>query len=174
MGRNLSSLSSCTCSLEYDSHNWQERSSLCWTVAQLIAALIFSNRIYVQCNVYKTSLWSKLSVKTSLRRLKPNSSKEIGTLHRRLQTPAKSSLRQTPPQAPPYHRLNILLSESLPSERNFTCSELSSGLYCRVKWLSTDVSEVRTASIITSLRVVRTARTNSQAWEILGISLYQE
>jgi hypothetical protein len=28
------------------------------------------------------------------------------------------------------------------------CSELSSGMYCRVKWLSTDVSEVRTASII--------------------------
>jgi hypothetical protein len=28
------------------------------------------------------------------------------------------------------------------------CSELSSGLYCRLKWLSTDVSEVRTASII--------------------------
>jgi hypothetical protein len=28
------------------------------------------------------------------------------------------------------------------------CSELSSGLYYRVKWLSTDVSEVRTASII--------------------------
>jgi hypothetical protein len=28
------------------------------------------------------------------------------------------------------------------------CSELSSGLYCRVKWLSTDVSEVCTASII--------------------------
>jgi hypothetical protein len=28
------------------------------------------------------------------------------------------------------------------------CSELSSGLYCRVKWLSTNVSEVRTASII--------------------------
>jgi hypothetical protein len=28
------------------------------------------------------------------------------------------------------------------------CSELSSGLYCHVKWLSTDVSEVRTASII--------------------------
>jgi hypothetical protein len=26
------------------------------------------------------------------------------------------------------------------------CSELSSGTYCRVKWLSTDVSEVRTAS----------------------------
>jgi hypothetical protein len=31
---------------------------------------------------------------------------------------------------------------------NAWCSELSSGLYCRVKWLSTDVSEVRTASII--------------------------
>jgi hypothetical protein len=27
-------------------------------------------------------------------------------------------------------------------------SELSSGIYCRIKWLSTDVSEVRTASII--------------------------
>jgi hypothetical protein len=25
---------------------------------------------------------------------------------------------------------------------------MSSGLYCRVNWLSTDVSEVRTASII--------------------------
>jgi hypothetical protein len=30
----------------------------------------------------------------------------------------------------------------------YLCSELSSGLYCRVEWLSTDVSEVRTASII--------------------------
>jgi hypothetical protein len=30
----------------------------------------------------------------------------------------------------------------------YWCSELSSGLYCIVKWLSTDVSEVRTASII--------------------------
>jgi hypothetical protein len=30
----------------------------------------------------------------------------------------------------------------------YSCSELSSGLYCRVKLLSTDVSEVRTASII--------------------------
>jgi hypothetical protein len=27
-------------------------------------------------------------------------------------------------------------------------SELSSGIYCRVKWLPTDVPEVRTASII--------------------------
>jgi hypothetical protein len=34
------------------------------------------------------------------------------------------------------------------SRRRVWCSELSSGLYCRVKWLSTDVSEVRTASII--------------------------
>jgi hypothetical protein len=34
------------------------------------------------------------------------------------------------------------------SRRGVWCSELSSGLYCRVKWLSTDVSEVRTASII--------------------------
>jgi hypothetical protein len=34
------------------------------------------------------------------------------------------------------------------SRRRVWCSELSSGMYCRVKWLSTDVSEVRTASII--------------------------
>jgi hypothetical protein len=34
------------------------------------------------------------------------------------------------------------------SRRRVWCSELSSGLYCRVKRLSTDVSEVRTASII--------------------------
>jgi hypothetical protein len=34
------------------------------------------------------------------------------------------------------------------SQRRVWFSELSSGLYCRVKWLSTDVSEVRTASII--------------------------
>jgi hypothetical protein len=33
-------------------------------------------------------------------------------------------------------------------DKQETCSELSSGIYCRVKWLSTDVSEVRTASII--------------------------
>jgi hypothetical protein len=33
-------------------------------------------------------------------------------------------------------------------QTNLRCSELSSGMYCRVKWLSTDVSEVRTASII--------------------------
>jgi hypothetical protein len=31
---------------------------------------------------------------------------------------------------------------------SLTCSELSSGIYCPVKWLSTDVSEVHTASII--------------------------
>jgi hypothetical protein len=31
------------------------------------------------------------------------------------------------------------------SRRLVWCSELSSGIYCRVKWLSTDVSEVRTA-----------------------------
>jgi hypothetical protein len=39
---------------------------------------------------------------------------------------------------------------SIPEDSNLQarCSELSSGLYCRVKWLSTDVSEVRTASII--------------------------
>jgi hypothetical protein len=34
------------------------------------------------------------------------------------------------------------------SRRRVWSSELSSGMYCRVKWLSTDVSEVRTASII--------------------------
>jgi hypothetical protein len=34
------------------------------------------------------------------------------------------------------------------SRRRVWCSELSSGMYCRVKWLLTDVSEVRTASII--------------------------
>jgi hypothetical protein len=33
------------------------------------------------------------------------------------------------------------------SRRRVWCSELSSGIYFRVKWLSTDVSEVRTASI---------------------------
>jgi hypothetical protein len=34
------------------------------------------------------------------------------------------------------------------SRRRVWCSELSSGLYYHVKWLSTNVSEVRTASII--------------------------
>jgi hypothetical protein len=36
----------------------------------------------------------------------------------------------------------------LSDQGKFHCSELSSGLYCRVNRLSTDVSEVRTASII--------------------------
>jgi hypothetical protein len=34
------------------------------------------------------------------------------------------------------------------SRRRVWCSELSSGIYCRVKLLSTDDSEVRAASII--------------------------
>jgi hypothetical protein len=34
------------------------------------------------------------------------------------------------------------------NNRPVGCSELSYGMYCRVKWLSTDVSELRTASII--------------------------
>jgi hypothetical protein len=34
------------------------------------------------------------------------------------------------------------------SRRSVWCSELSSGMYYRVKWLLTDISEVRTASII--------------------------
>jgi hypothetical protein len=33
---------------------------------------------------------------------------------------------------------------------------LSSGIYCRVKWLSTDVSEVRTASIIRKVINIKT------------------
>jgi hypothetical protein len=33
------------------------------------------------------------------------------------------------------------------SRRRVWCSELSSGIYCHVKWLSTDASEVHTASI---------------------------
>jgi hypothetical protein len=45
--------------------------------------------------------------------------------------------------------LRITNRNSLQKKKQITkCSELSSGLYCRVKWLSTDVSEVRTASII--------------------------
>jgi hypothetical protein len=39
------------------------------------------------------------------------------------------------------------------SRRRVWCSELSSLIYCRVKWLSTDVSEVRTASIIRSVDI---------------------
>jgi hypothetical protein len=34
------------------------------------------------------------------------------------------------------------------NKQSRTSSELSSGMYCRVKQLSTDVSEVRTASIV--------------------------
>jgi hypothetical protein len=44
-------------------------------------------------------------------------------------------------------RLNLVTSH-ISSSLHSSCSELSSGMYCRVKWLSTDVSEVRTASII--------------------------
>jgi hypothetical protein len=40
------------------------------------------------------------------------------------------------------------LSDYQLPKNDSTRSELSSGIYCRVKLLSTDVSEVRTASII--------------------------
>jgi hypothetical protein len=47
-------------------------------------------------------------------------------------------------------------------------SELSSGLYCRVKWLSTDVSEVRTASIIRDRSGIRRQLWTSYSppWEL--------
>jgi hypothetical protein len=51
------------------------------------------------------------------------------------------------------------------SRRRVWCSELSSGLYCRVKWLSTDVLEVRTASTLMMecklmMEAVRTSETS--------------
>jgi hypothetical protein len=45
------------------------------------------------------------------------------------------------------------------------CSELSSGLYCRVKWLSTDVSEVRTASIIRDEWVLEISHIYIGSWQ---------
>jgi hypothetical protein len=39
---------------------------------------------------------------------------------------------------------------------------MSSGLYCRVKWLSTDVSEVRTASSETSVENIFTRQYNPE------------
>jgi hypothetical protein len=55
------------------------------------------------------------------------------------------------------------------SRRRGWCSELSSGLYCRVKWLSTDVSEMRTASIIRDesslmMEAVRTSESHPWWW----------
>jgi hypothetical protein len=38
-------------------------------------------------------------------------------------------------------------------KRKYSCSELSSGIYCRIKLLSTDVSEVLTASIIENIHI---------------------
>jgi hypothetical protein len=50
---------------------------------------------------------------------------------------------------------------------NLRCSELSSGLYCRVRWLSTDVTEVRTASIIRAVQPRRQLWTSySPPWEL--------
>jgi hypothetical protein len=47
-----------------------------------------------------------------------------------------------------FHKAYVSLWDFKFSRWRVWCSELSSGLYCCVKWLSTDVSEVRTASII--------------------------
>jgi hypothetical protein len=47
------------------------------------------------------------------------------------------------------------------------CSELSSGLYCRVKWLSTDVSEVRTASIYTDQQSAHSKAGRCAVWRTL-------
>jgi hypothetical protein len=53
-------------------------------------------------------------------------------------------------------------------------SELSSGIYCRVKWLSTDVSEVRTASIIRDDVTARfcTAVCRNEVFRIWGRELW--
>jgi hypothetical protein len=57
------------------------------------------------------------------------------------------------------------------SRRRVWCSELSSGMYCRIKLLSTDVSEVRTASIIRDdHEAVRTSETsvyNHFTWQCI-------
>jgi hypothetical protein len=47
-----------------------------------------------------------------------------------------------------YFNIRVVLIKHYRFNVITTCSELSSGIYCRVKLLSTDVSEVRTASII--------------------------
>jgi hypothetical protein len=49
----------------------------------------------------------------------------------------------------------VRMDKNLSNKFHIVCSELSSGIYCRVKLLSTDVSEVRTASIIRESRRMR-------------------
>jgi hypothetical protein len=59
------------------------------------------------------------------------------------------------------------LTESLRYEKSFgvfkkwqCCSELSSGIYCRVKWLSTNVSEVRSSLMMEAVRTSETSVDN--------------
>jgi hypothetical protein len=59
--------------------------------------------------------------------------------------PRMSRSYASSPQAPPWSIAALLY---VFRQIILWCSELSSGIYCRVKLLSTDVSEVRTASII--------------------------
>jgi hypothetical protein len=47
-----------------------------------------------------------------------------------------------------YVRCKWFYSSIVILQHGHKCSELSSGIYCRVKLLSTDVSEVRTSTVI--------------------------
>jgi hypothetical protein len=62
--------------------------------------------------------------------------------------------------------MNLLLWRALiwNWKHHHLLSELSSGIYCRVKWLSTDVSEVHTASIIRDEWAFRARLTHPWWW----------
>jgi hypothetical protein len=70
--------------------------------------------------------------------------------------------------------VNARIGDWVYTEQWLTCSELSSGMYCRVKWLSTDVSEVRTASIIKGdhsiLNIILAA---VRTWNLTMINLFE-
>jgi hypothetical protein len=71
---------------------------------------------------------------------------------------------------------------SLRSFKSVISTDMSSGMYCRVKWLSTDVSEVRAVSIIRAMTIILHGSTSQKTnlnfilaamrtWNLTEISL---
>jgi predicted extracellular nuclease len=55
---------------------------------------------------------------------------------------------------------SLIIEKKTINKQSRTSSELSSGMYCRVKQLSTFVSEVRTASMMEAVRTSETSVDN--------------
>jgi hypothetical protein len=127
--------------------SWQKWTLFVLNSDTVYCSTIFANRIesrptkFIKC-LYKVNEtckhlhghWSQIPAKRT--NIKPTAW---------LQTPTKCRLRQTPPQAPPWHHLHLLLPESPPSQLNF--------VFFRIAWMAHSSSQAWRTLVVIKLGV---------------------